>query len=334
MKVKERFDKFQELRSRIIEELASDESGLFRRAQNANNWFTPESSRQALEGIVEMLEPIAMENWLRTYQLSDQDSDKEIGLMLAGNIPAVGFHDLMCVLMSGKKAAIKLSQSDSVLMEWILSVLIRGEEGFSQQVSVEPLLKGKDAYIATGSDNSSRYFDYYFGKYPHIIRKNRTSVAVLTGKESSAEMKSLGYDIFSYFGLGCRNVSKLYVSDSAQIQTLLDELESFKHISDHHKYFNNYEYNKSLYLVNGVTHLDNGFLLVKEDDGLVSPISVVFYEEYENEADLKEKLLVNAEKIQCVVGKSDEFVDFGEAQKPAIDDYADGVDTMSFLTQL
>jgi hypothetical protein len=200
------------------------------------------------------------------------------------------------------------------------------------------MLKNKQAYIATGSDNSARYFNYYFGKYPHLIRSNRTSVAILQGEESTADLQALGKDIFDYFGLGCRNVSKVFVKNQEQLTQLLDALQSFEWVANHHKYFNNYEYNKSIYLVNRTTHLDNGFLLIKESADLVSPIGVLFYEIYEDEFELQSKLSALASQIQCVVGSSSlgfpGIIPFGQTQCPAPWDYADGVDTLQFLSGL
>lgn len=256
---------------------------------------------------------------------------------MAGNIPGVGFHDLMCVLLSGNIAVVKLSSSDSFFSKWLIDRLIQVEPQFEKYIQIEEMLKGMDAYIATGSDNSARYFNYYFGKYPSIIRANRTSVAILTGEESEAELEKLGLDIFLYFGLGCRNVAKLFVKEVGQLQHFLDAMEKYNWVSSNHKYHNNYEYNKSIYLVNSEQHLDNGFLLVKESKELVSPIGVVFYEVYESHEDLIQKLDSAESKIQCVIGDPAKFpgaIGFGEAQYPKPWDYADKVDTMKFLLTL
>jgi hypothetical protein len=258
--------------------------------------------------------------------------------MLAGNIPAVGFHDILAVLIAGHSACIKLSSQDSALPLWLLTQLKRIEPRFSDRIFIEELLKNKQAYIATGSDNSARYFNYYFGKYPHLIRSNRTSVAILQGDESTADLQALGHDIFDYFGLGCRNVSKVFVKNQEQLTQLLDAIQSFEWVANHHKYFNNYEYNKSIYLVNGNPHLDNGFLLLKESADLVSPIGVLFYEIYEDNFELQAKLSALASQIQCLVGSSrlsiPGIVPFGQTQCPAPWDYADGVDTLQFLSGL
>lgn len=334
MNPSERISAFVKL-GRAIRDLSSEEKDeLLWRAENNNNWFTKESVESALEGISFMLSPEKMDAWLSIYDLKEEESPKSVGLMLAGNIPGVGFHDLMCVVLSGHQAVIKLSSSDEILMKWIIKKLKEIDPRLGSQMRLEEMLKGMDAYIATGSDNSSRYFNYYFGKYPHVIRQNRTSVAVLNGKETTEDFVNLGKDIFKYYGLGCRNVSKIYVKSKDQLQGFLRALEVYAPISSHHKYHNNYDYNKSIYLVNLEDHLDNGFLLVKESEDLVSPISVLFYEVYESVEKLNEKLGSLKEKIQCVVGKAADQVPFGTAQNPEPWEYADEVDTMAFLLDL
>ena len=323
----------------LLSDLEGDEKFvLFQQAQNQNAWFTPQSLDQALKGIQVLLDAEAMEKWVANYSFSETAQPQQIGLMLAGNIPGVGFHDILAVLIAGHSACIKLSSQDTALPLWLLGQLKAIEPRFSERIFIEELLKNKQAYIATGSDNSARYFKYYFGKYPHLIRSNRTSVAILQGDESLADLQALGHDIFDYFGLGCRNVSKVFVKNQAQLTQLLDAIQSFDWVANHHKYFNNYEYNKSIYLVNGTPHLDNGFLLLKESVDLVSPIGVLFYEVYEDEAALQSKLSALASQIQCVVGHSSlsipGIIPFGQTQCPAPWDYADGVDTLQFLSGL
>lgn len=318
-----------------LDEEAKEE--LYWRSQNGNNWFTQESVSSSLEGIVFMLQEGKLKKWLSEYEIKEEVEPKSVGILMAGNIPLVAFHDLMTVLISGNKACVKLSSSDTVLMNWVINQLIQIEPEFESFISVEEMLKGKDAYIATGSDNSARYFNYYFGKYPSIIRQNRTSIAILSGEESQEDLKSLGKDIFKYFGLGCRNVSKIFVKSKDQLGDLLDALEGYASIANHHKYHNNYEYNKSIYLVNNEPHLDNGFLILKESIELVSPISVLYYEIYDSKNDLLNKLESIKEKIQCIVADSTYWgggVSFGCAQQPEPWDYADEVDTMEFLIGL
>ena len=323
----------------LLSDLEGDEKfALFQQAQNQNAWFTPQSLDQALKGIQVLLDAEALEKWVANYAFSETGQPQQIGLMLAGNIPGVGFHDILAVLIAGHSACIKLSSQDTALPLWLLRQLKDIEPRFSERIFIEELLKNKQAYIATGSDNSARYFNYYFGKYPHLIRSNRTSMAILQGDESLADLQALGHDIFDYFGLGCRNVSKVFVKNQAQLMQLLDAIQPFDWVANHHKYFNNYEYNKSIYLVNGTPHLDNGFLLLKESVDLVSPIGVLFYEVYEDEAALQSKLSALASQIQCIVGHSSlgipGIIPFGQTQCPAPWDYADGVDTLQFLSGL
>lgn len=305
--------------------------------ENKNNWFTPEQTRLAFHAITNMLEKEELRGWVDAYQLENEIEPKDVGILMAGNIPAVGFHDLLCVLISGHYATVKLSSSDSVSIKWLVDKLIEIEPRFASKVSFEEMLKGKDAYIATGSDNSARYFNYYFGKYPHIIRKNRTSIAVLNGSELPEDFQELERDVFQYFGLGCRNVSKLYINKESSLLDFFDNLNRVHFLGNHHKYLNNYDYNKSIYLVNKEPHLDNGFLLLKESSDLVSPIGVLYYEFYKNLEDLNSKINPLKPKIQCMVSKNAWFEDsipFGEAQCPSVGDYADGVDTIQFLKGL
>lgn len=334
----ERISAFVQLGIRLSTILEDEKIPLFRQAENQNPWFTQRAVEQAIEGIRVMLGAQALEKWLSGYTVLDPVSPKQVGLMLSGNIPAVGFHDILSVLISGHSASIKLSSQDAALPLWLIQELKRIEPRFSDRIQVEEMLKNKQAYIATGSNNSARYFNYYFGKYPHLIRSNRTSVAILQGDESTANLQALGTDIFDYFGLGCRNVSKIFVKNQGQLTDLLDALESFSWVANHHKYFNNYEYNKSIYLVNRTAHLDNGFLLLKESSDLVSPIGVLFYEIYSEEQELKTKLKELDTKIQCVVGNQTVdipgIIPFGQTQCPQPWDYADGVDTLQFLSNL
>lgn len=334
----DRISAFIRLGNRISELESDEKQTLFQQAQNQNAWFTPQSLEQALKGIQVLLDAQALEKWVATYSFSETDQPQQIGLMLAGNIPGVGFHDILAVLIAGHSACIKLSSQDSALPLWLLTQLKAIEPRFSDRIHLEELLKNKQAYIATGSDNSARYFNYYFGKYPHLIRSNRTSVAILQGDESMSDLQALAHDIFDYFGLGCRNVSKVFVKNQEQLTQLLDAIQSFESVANHHKYFNNYEYNKSIYLVNGTPHLDNGFLLLKESADLVSPIGVLFYEMFEDEIELQSKLSALASQIQCVVGSASlgipGIIPFGQTQCPAPWDYADGVDTLQFLSGL
>ena len=267
----------------------------------------------------------------------ESSQPKKIGLILAGNIPLVGLHDLLSVLISGHIAAIKLSSQDSVLIRFVINELKSIENQFEEQIQIVEQLKDAEAVIATGSDNTARYFKYYFGQKLHIIRQNRTSIAILRGNESSKELKALGTDIFSYYGLGCRNVSKVFIPKGYDLKQLVDGLMSYEDIIDHHKFRNNYDYNKSIYLVNGEPHLDSGFFLMRETEDLVSPISVLYYEHFDSEAQLALKLSTIKDKIQCMVSKGSRYANtlvLGTAQKPELWDYADGVDTLEFLKSI
>jgi hypothetical protein len=337
MNLQERISAFAQLGQRLHNLTDEELETLCRRVENSNSWFSPAQTKSALEGLELFLNRESIEEWVGKYPVGTVKEPKSVGVLMAGNVPAVGFHDFMSVLMSGHQVHAKLSTGDGVLMQWLAGELIKIAPGFSGFISFEPMLKGKDAYIATGSDNSARYFEYYFGKYPNIIRKNRTSVAVLTGNETAEDYRALGKDVFQYFGLGCRNISKVFIKEESQLNSFLDAIENFSDVINHHKYRNNYDYNKSIYLVNQQPHLDNGFLLLTQGEGLVSPISVLYYGLYENDEDLKKQLAGQKDKIQCVVSKDgqwEESLPLGEAQCPGLEDYADNVDTMEFLTNL
>ena len=308
-----------------------------------NAWFTPSSVEHAVKATGKMLNREDFSSWLNRYQIKE-NTDKKVGLILAGNIPLVGFHDVLCVLITGNHALIKASAQDARLIKFVLNMLVDIDESFKDQYTFVERLENFDAVIATGSNNSSRYFDYYFSKAPNIIRKNRNSVAVLTGNETNEQLFELGHDIFDYYGLGCRNVSKLLVPKDYDFVPFFEAIEIYQPIINHHKYNNNYDYNKSIYLVNRDKHLDNGFLLVKEDDRMVSPLAVVFYETYESLDSVETLLTRESGNIQCIVSSADtpplggrganQVVDFGQSQQPALWDYADGIDTMDFLTKL
>jgi hypothetical protein len=304
-------------------------------ARLENPWFTAENVKRSLTGITQYLKEDKLRQWTSHYTLNPKEP-KEVALVLAGNIPLVGFHDLLSVLISGHHAQLKLSSKDSKLIQYLIKHLIWLEPAFEKAITIkENKLENFEAVIATGSDNSARYFEYYFGKYPNIIRKNRSSCVILTGTESDEEMEALGEDIFSYFGLGCRNVSKAFVPKGYDLAKILSRWESYKDIIHHHKYCNNYDYQKSILLVNLIPFLDNGFILLQENDKLVSPISVLFYEYYTDQTDLKNKLSLNKEKIQCIVGSSNlATTTFGTAQYPNVWDYADNVDTLTFLEKI
>lgn len=303
-----------------------------------NAWFTPESVLRAVVATGEMLNAQDLEKWLNTYDLQ-YNGNKKVGLVLAGNIPLVGFHDVLCVLLTGNHAIIKASSQDARLIKFVLSKLIDIETRYKDQFSFVDRLVDFEAIIATGSNNTSRYFEYYFGKVPNIIRKNRNSLALLTGDETEDDLFNLGHDIFDYYGLGCRNVSKLMVPEGYNFNFFFESIERYNPIINHHKYNNNYDYNKSIYLVNRDEHLDNGFLLVKKDERLASPLAVLFYDTYSNIEAARNHLSMQSDQLQCIVTNTDidlpnQVVDFGQSQHPQLWDYADGVDTMDFLSNL
>ena len=303
-------------------------------ARNQNSWFTKESIRKALKGLSAFLSRDVLTKWTSAYNLTNA-SEKTVAVVMAGNIPLVGFHDLLSVLIAGHKVQIKLSSKDSVLVTFIVQKLLQVEPRFQQKIAIVEQLKNFDAVISTGSDNSARYFEFYFSKYPHIIRRNRTSCAILTGFESDEELITLGKDVFTYFGLGCRNVSKLYVPAGFDFQKLLRLWEPYSDVLQHHKYHNNYDYQKSILLVNRQTFLDSGFILLQENQKLVSPIAVLYYEYYDAWETLLKRLDEQRDKLQCIVGNVEHAdVKIGHAQSPRVDDYADRIDTLSFLSGL
>lgn len=315
-----------------IDEVELEE--LMLKVRNENPWFTPGSVNLALEGIRRYLDPVKLKEWTSRYSINPS-SRRKIAVIMAGNIPLAGFHDFLSVLVSGHALMAKLSSKDSVLLTHLSNKLIEIEPRFDSMISMPPRLKNFDAVIATGSDNSARYFQYYFGKYPHIIRKNRTSCAILDGSETEEELTLLGRDVFTYFGLGCRNVSKIFLPNNFDPVRLIKAWDIYVDIINHHKYHNNYDYQKSILLVNKIAFYDSGFVILHENPKLVSPISVVYFETYATKKELTWKIKEMADKLQCVVGKHEPaFTPLGETQSPDLWDYADRVDTMKFIETL
>ncbi len=300
----------------------------------SNAWFTPENVTRALRGISLLLDETELQNAARRYAL-DPPTSKRIGVVMAGNIPAVGFHDFLMILLCGHSITAKISSDDRLLIPALAAMLVAIEPEFANRIHFsEGKLETFDAIIATGSNNSARYFEYYFKQYPKIIRKSRTSVAVLSGHETSEELQVLAHDIFSYFGLGCRNVTKLYVPLDFDFVHLLNNIGTWEHLKENSKYFNNYEYHRAGMLVNNLAHYDTGFLLLRENESLFSPIAVLHAERYDSLDDIKQNLHVNANEIQCVVSQLQEIpgaIPFGKAQEPGLFDFADGIDTAAFL---
>jgi hypothetical protein len=339
MNLSERLDAFGRLRQRLLDLDESAADTLCRRAGQHNGWFTAASVRDALQGVARYLEPQALREWSSAYPIPDaQRPPKTVGLVMAGNIPLVGFHDFLCVLLSGHRLRAKLSSQDPFLPKELTRILLEEAPGLSAFVAFEERMNGVDAIIATGSDNTARHFNHYFRQVPRIIRRNRSSAAVLTGHETEAELQALGQDICQYFGLGCRSISALLVPEGYDFMPLLRVLEgAATACMDLHKYVNNYEYNKSIMLVNGVHHFDTGGLMLTESKALASPISVVHYRYYRNPMEAEAILSAQQERLQCVVGQEGsvaQAIPFGQAQCPGVGDYADGIDTMEWLLRL
>jgi hypothetical protein len=328
------------LQKPFLREKALSLNALVQSVQYHNGWFTPSMVAHALKALGEGLYLEKLEKWLDPYDQSrfEPIQPKTVAVIMAGNVPAVGFHDFLSVLITGNKLLGKLSSEDDRLLPAIADVLMAIEPGFKPFIELtDQVISGFDVVIATGSNNSARYFEYYFGKYPSIIRKNRNGVAVLTGREEGEELERLADDVFLYYGLGCRNVAKLFVPRSYDFKPLLKVLEARKEMTDHQKYYNNYEYNKALYLVNKTPHFDTGNLLITESSSFSSPVSVLYYTFYDGEQALKNELMLSRDQIQCVVSSADFIenkVPFGQSQFPELWDYADGVDTIRFLTDL
>ncbi|MCH4822986.1 acyl-CoA reductase [Gramella lutea] len=301
-----------------------------------NGWFNRENIVFALQQWSKALTSENLKLWLDRYDLSGSEN-KTVGIVMAGNIPLVGFHDFLSVLVSGHKVLAKLSKSDRQLLPVIASYLMHLDSRYENRIQfTEEKLEDFDAVIATGSNNTARYFEYYFKGKPSIIRKNRNSVAIITGNETKEELEKLSEDVFRYYGLGCRNVSKLFVPEDYDFDEFFKSMYKWNPIINQDKYANNYDYNKAVYLMSEFKLLDNGFLMLKEDESFGSPIATLFYEKYEDENKLQAQLEENKDKIQCIVrenaGKDE--VKFGYTQKPQLWDYADNIDTIEFLSKL
>lgn len=302
------------------------------KASAHNGWFTPGFIELAINNICnEFLHQEKLQQWVAHYHLDDNVGGKNIGIVMAGNIPLVGFHDFLCVFISGHKQTIKLSSKDDVLLKHLVEKMADWEPGLKERVQFAELLKGCDAYIATGSNNSARYFEQYFSRYPHIIRRNRTAVGILTGKETQEELDHLADDVHQYFGLGCRNITRLFVPVGYDFVPMLKAFDKYKYFADHHKFKNNYDYQLSIALLNNIFYMTNDSVLLLENEALFTAISQLNYSFYEDEKSVTDQLAGN-EDIQCICGRPG--IAFGQAQKPSLTDYADGVDTMQFLLTL
>ena len=303
-------------------------------AEVLNPWFTKENIASALSAWHEQLSADMLSAWLTPYKLKEVASQKKVLIIMAGNIPLVGFHDFLTVLISGHKVVVKMSSNDNVLLKVIIEKLISIAPKFNDRISFIDDVKNRkfDVVIATGSDNSAQYFEYYFNGAKKIIRKNRRSVAVLDGTESAMQLKGLADDVFSYFGLGCRNVSKVFLPRGYDLDNLFKAFYPYSYVVEHKKYGNNYDYNKAIFLMGSNELVENGFLLMKEDKSLLSPTAMLYYEYYDGIHTVEQFVEENEEQLQCVVSKKD--IPFGNTQKPNLWDYADGVDTIEFLITL
>lgn len=314
---------------------APDRAQRVRMAGDRNPWFSPDQVEEALRCITDnLLDPAAIQAWLTSYPHLDHPvAPKSIGLVLAGNLPGVGFHDVLCVLLSGHRAQLKLSAKDPVLLPWLLDLLLALEPGLQGRWSFTERLAAFDAVIATGSDNSNRYFLHYFRHVPHLLRANRTSAAVLHGDETPEELLALGRDIFQYFGLGCRSVSHVFVAGQADLTRLLDALQPFARLLEHARYRHNFDYQRTLLLLNNTPHLGSDFLSLVENPALLSPISVLHYTRFASPDQLDGLVAQHRDQLQVLVGRAKGLVPFGQAQRPGPADYADQRDTLAFLAE-
>ena len=305
-------------------------------SQSHNGWFTPEHVHYAIESWAKALQEDNLNQWLKKYHFSEVKS-KTVSLILAGNIPLVGFHDFLSVLITGHKVLVKTSSNDQHLIKFLANYLTAINPEIEDFITfTDGKLENFDAIIATGSNNTARYFEYYFKDKPSIIRKNRNSVAILNGNETREDLVKLGEDIFRYFGLGCRNVSKLFVPKNYDFQLFFESIYEFKDVIFYEKYSNNYDYNKAVFLMSNFKLLDNEFLTLKEDSSYASPISSIFFEYYDKIEEIKKKLVNDAEQIQCVVSSCyiENSIPFGQTQQPLLWDYADNLDTIEFLLSI
>lgn len=331
MKVQHRIDLLAEL-GQYISANQEDWQAAKDRAYRENGWFIPEFTDRATLAVAgSFLQREKLEAWVTAYPRLGKGPARTVGIVMAGNIPLVGFHDWLSVFISGHRSLVKTSSRDAVLLKHLVEKLAGWDPAAGEQTVFADMLKGCDAYIATGSNNSSRYFEYYFSRFPHIIRKNRTSLAILTGKESPEELEKLADDVHLYFGLGCRNVTSIRVPEGYDFVPLLEAFRKYNYLADHHKYKNNYDYNLALHILNKKLYMTNGSVLLVEDPSFFSPISQLNYSYYTDKNALEEDL-AEQEDLQCILGEG--HTRFGEGQQPGLNDYADGVDSLAFLAML
>ena len=334
MNLEERIKVFVKLGICIGESFLAKNSDKINQSIAENPWFTKKNIENALFALKDMLELDMLESWIKPYSMQEQVNPKRVLIIMAGNIPLVGFHDLLSVIISGHKPIVKLSSNDRILMSLLIEVLITISPSLKNDIQFIDKVKNKkfDAVISTGTDNSAHYFKYYFKDAKKIIRKNRRSIAILDGSETSLELKRLASDVFAYFGLGCRNVSKIYLPIGYDLNLLFEAFFEYNKIVDHRKYGNNYDYNKAIFLMGNNRLIENGFILLKEDESLHSPLAMLYYEFYNDKQLVDHFISENKESIQCVVSKDD--IPFGMTQNPRLWDYADGIDTIDFLRNI
>ena len=337
MELNTRIQTLSEWGARIQNIPDQERDNLFVKAKNKNGWFTQENCKYCFREIRKWLTEEALTTWLNGYTIQETSSPQQVGLVMAGNIPLVGFHDFLSVLITGHNARIKLSSQDNELLPYLTRLLIEVDARWENAFHYVDRLNDMGAVIATGSDNSSRYFEHYFSDIPRIIRKNRTSLGIIMGEENPEEFTKLAADVFTYFGMGCRNVSKLFIPENFDLQTLSEPFSGYQTILQHNKYANNYDYQKAIRLMSSQPFQDMDFFILEKSNELVSPIGVLYYEHYSDQDQLAQLIAGQEEKIQCIVSAQGWFkgsIPFGKAQQPALNDYADGVDTLKFLLAL
>lgn len=312
-----------------LKEESAELKAVKEKASQKNKWFTPAFIDFSFHQIsTHYLDKNKLEDWIEYYHIDDNIQPQKVGVIMAGNIPLVGFHDFLCVFITGHYQFIKLSDKDDILLKHLIEKMIEWQPAVSAFINTSQLLKDCDAYIATGSNNSARYFHYYFGKFPSIIRKNKTSVAVITGNETTEDLRCLADDVFVYFGLGCRNVTKIFVPQQYNFEEMLKTFTKYNDFADITSYRNNYDYNLALLIMNNKFYMSNPAIILSENENDFSPVSVLHYSFYDDKSEV-EQSLKDDENIQCIVGA--DFIPFGKAQEPGLFDYADGIDTIQFL---
>jgi hypothetical protein len=319
----------------------SDFEKIIEQASIHNPWFTTDNVLFAIDSIAnQWLTKKALNSFVKKYPKTffEPAKCKKVVVIMAGNIPFAGFHDLLCVLLAGHRFLGKVSSKDANLMNAIITILCEINPEFTELIELsEVTLHGFDAVIATGSDNSSNYFDFYFKKYPKIVRKQRNSIAVITGKETEEDLKDLGDDIFLYFGLGCRSISHLMVPKGYSFSEMLKAFKAWQNLDTHNKYMNNYEFQKTMNQMNLIDHIDSDFLLIKQNQSISSTVGVIHYQEYDKIEEVISYLESHKDKLQCIVGDGSivpNAIPFGMSQNPSVDEFADGVDTIEFLSRV